>query len=792
LAEHGLAGSRSGWRPRSGVAGKLITLALLFILLAAVISGLTAVLQGPDWAAIWLSLLLGLWLAWGLALLRQPPWRAAALLTLAGLLFLLLGPGGLAGKLVALVGGLIHFFLTMIPLYNGIKIDPGELVKLSQSLSSSIGIMLQRIQVWTKALVAGKPIFDPLAASLVWNGLVWVVAAWAGWVVEARRNLLLAVFPAIMLDLGTLSSGQHMFPGLYLILGLTLLMLAIVQQNDRQRGWIAGKVAYPAHKGRQIVNTALLVTVLLVLLSALLSSLSAERIRRWIDDLRRPAPQQHSDLAQSLGILPGGTPVPDEFRSVRSPGLPRDHLIGSGPELSSRVVMTVKVDDLASLSQTGQPLPLYWRGFTYDIYTGQGWSSSETATDPIAANAFLQADHAQDHILIREEVSPVEDLGGTIYAAGEPVRLNLDSQAAWRSTGDLFGVRTRSTSAYSVISLVPVADEAALRQAGEIYPDWVRQRFLVLPSGVPERVKTLALRLTASAATPYDRAVAIEDYLRTYPYTLDLPRPPQQRDVVDYFLFDLKKGYCDYFATAMVVLARAAGLPARLVIGYAPGTFNLNSKRFVITEADAHSWVEVYFPDIGWVPFEPTPFRPVLDRSLPLPPEMPESANLPGQTTGQVRTITLPRSWLPVAALGLSALLGLAWLGLDRLRLRHLPEPVAANEIYRRMRRQAGHLGAQTEAGATPFEFSAALCSTLADLTAQGIPAFIKNKLVEEVRAIVDQIVIVSYRPSPSTRGQLVNYWLGLRWRLWLVWARKAASRARIRRYSQTAKTIKP
>ena len=226
------------------------------------------------------------------------------------------------------------------------------------------------------------------------------------------KNALLAVLPAVMLSLGTLSMGQHMSNGLYLMLGLTILLLAVVQQNQRQKSWRTGGIAFPANKGGQILNFALLVTILLVFLSASLSSLSAQRIRSWIDELRKPAPQSHSLLAKSLGILPEGTPVPDEFQAVRNPGLPRDHLIGSGPELSSRVVMTVKVENLAALSQGNQPLPLYWRGWTYDIYTGHGWSSSETTDYSIAANAPVQGDHAADHIAIKEEFFPVESLGG--------------------------------------------------------------------------------------------------------------------------------------------------------------------------------------------------------------------------------------------------------------------------------------------------------------------------------------------------------------------------------------------
>ena len=145
-----------------------------------------------------------------------------------------------------------------------------------------------------------------------------------------------------------------------------------------------------------------------------------------------------------------------------------------------------------------------------------------------------------------------------------------------------------------------------------VYPAWVRKQFLALPDSVPERVLALARDLTASEPTAYDRALAIQNYLREYPYTLEISAPPAGRDVTDYFLFDLKKGYCDYYATSMVVLARAAGLPARLVAGYANGSYDFENAQYVVTENYAHSWVEIYFANIGWVEFEPTASQPAI------------------------------------------------------------------------------------------------------------------------------------------------------------------------------------
>src|SRR4030095_5471201 len=131
------------------------------------------------------------------------------------------------------------------------------------------------------------------------------------------------------------------------------------------------------------------------------------------------------------------------------------------------------------------------------------------------------------------------------------------------------------------------------------------------PNSVPDRVLVLAREITKGMKNPYDKAKAIESYLRAnYPYDLEIPDPPKEQDVADYFLFDLKRGYCDYYATAMVVLARASGLPARFVSGYSSGSYDAMNAQYIIRDLNAHSWVEIYFPEIGWIEFEPTASQP--------------------------------------------------------------------------------------------------------------------------------------------------------------------------------------
>lgn len=180
-------------------------------------------------------------------------------------------------------------------------------------------------------------------------------------------------------------------------------------------------------------------------------------------------------------------------------------------------------------------------------------------------------------------------------------------------TTDLSSVKI-SAQVYQVETARPSASLTELRLSGNAYPEWVSARYLQLPEGLPQRVTDLAAAVTADQTDPYSQAKAIQNYLRQFPYTLDIPAPPADQDVADYFLFDLQQGYCDYYATTMVVLARSAGLPARVVSGYLGGEFDQTSGAYQVAEDNAHSWVEVYFNEIGWIEFEPTPAYPLITR----------------------------------------------------------------------------------------------------------------------------------------------------------------------------------
>ena len=175
------------------------------------------------------------------------------------------------------------------------------------------------------------------------------------------------------------------------------------------------------------------------------------------------------------------------------------------------------------------------------------------------------------------------------------------------AAGSLFFPRPlRRRIGYAVTSRLPRIEPAVLRAASGPEPGWMMRRALDLPR-VDSRIRALARQITAGAPTRYDKAARIEAWLSTnLHYNLNVDDIGRAEPLTS-FLFDGMSAHCEYFATSMVVLARAAGLPARYVAGYLRGEKSRFSRRYTVRQSDAHAWVEIHFPGVGWVPFDPTP-----------------------------------------------------------------------------------------------------------------------------------------------------------------------------------------
>jgi transglutaminase-like putative cysteine protease len=423
----------------------------------------------------------------------------------------------------------------------------------------------------------------------------------------------------------------------------------------------------------------------------------------------------------------------------------------------------------------------YWRSFSFDVYTGSGWVSSKVERIETPADQPLY-DIPAGYQLLRQSFELKHGDEGSLYWSGVLYRSNLPFEGAWRIKpgeafpqvvdpfrgADLYGALNTS-AVYSVESLVPQVSEERLRAAGRDIPDFIQQRYTSLPKSVPERVYALARDLTSTQPTSFDEARALESYLReNYPYTLDVPTPPLGVDVADYFLFDLKKGYCDYYATAMAVMARAVGLPARLVMGYASGTYNPQTAEYIVSAADAHAWVEIYFPGTGWVEFEPTAGLPAIHRPIQgVTASVAESPVVPVWERIVRRVYGMPvlLRWIVFSLAGLLGMMVL-FLFLESWLLGFASPIFALRWMYRSLYRQAAHLAGVPSPGQTASEFSEGLQSTF-------------KRPDNHLSLLTSLYLQAIFSPNGLNKSELtraIRAWRNLRWKLLFTRNKKKTS----------------
>ena len=349
---------------------------------------------------------------------------------------------------------------------------------------------------------------------------------------------------------------------------------------------------------------------------------AAERIRQMFEDYfffteARTAYSLAADGYQVMGERLGG------------PASPREGL-----------VMEVETDE-----------KLLLRGSVRRTYTGVSWSdggvnsrylyldptrlSTRDSVFSTRFNDFLPGHTRQ------VSVTFLSDGISTLFVPCRLVdlRLPIEVAAYYNDLGDVFITRgVLEGDRYDMTLFVPEHGDS-MRQAlletqgrEDRGYDNAQNGYLALPRGISQRVYALAEEITKDAPTPYDAALAIRDHLlRNYRYNPEVDYPPVNRDFVSWFLLDAREGYCSYFATAMTVLCRMAGLPARYVEGYqvTPNDTGVTQVR----GSDAHAWVEVYFSGAGWLPFDPTPGYDwtAPDGPSPMPTPQPEGEDDQGQ-----------------------------------------------------------------------------------------------------------------------------------------------------------------
>ncbi|WP_254611377.1 transglutaminaseTgpA domain-containing protein [Paenibacillus sp. JMULE4] len=463
----------------------------------------------------------------------------------------------------------------------------------------------------------------------LWFALgAWVAYLTTIWWVEAKwRIYILLVLTVLAMCIRDSFSAIYLWPQVAVVVacGLFLLILCHFTQLRRKDSSAWRKLAdYPASIAIPVVSLVSL-TIFIGALMPEVGPTLTDPYTAWRNFKGEPM-----NFTTGKGIQVSA--VVDATDS--SSGYSRnDSNLGAGFQFDYTPVMTVETTHRA-----------YWRGETRSLYTGRGWEESDGerrgAWNNVRPDAPVPADPRypagnRKTVEVTQTVTMLTDERYPVFFGAYAVQKVTGINGAksgfealqWsaRQSELRYGEHQPYPKTYTVVSHMPVVDEAALR-ALPMEP--VRQgmnEYLQLPDHLPERVRTLAAEITREAANPYDKAKRIEQYLQlNFPYTNrpDLSKG-RSRDFVDRFLFEIREGYCDYYSTAMVVMARSVGLPARWVKGYASGAAEMNGELFgmfpdevsantdaegvyTVRNSDAHSWVEVYFNGYGWIPFEPT------------------------------------------------------------------------------------------------------------------------------------------------------------------------------------------
>ncbi|MGE5603765.1 MAG: DUF3488 and DUF4129 domain-containing transglutaminase family protein [Nitrososphaerales archaeon] len=480
--------------------------------------------------------------------------------------------------------------------------------------------LLQRNVDWIRALAAGTSGADNLIFVTQLSFLGWWIGYLAIWSLFRHQRLLSAVIPAgVALVVNAYYSTESM-TGYLILYAAAVLMLAIrVELARNEARWQMTRVRYAPDITFDFLKAGVAFSAIVLILAWALPDVSqtftVERALRPFEGPWHRVEDTWNRMYKSLNYSRSAAAVSTFGKSMT---------FGGPVSLTDRPIF----DALT-------PERTYWRAAVYDQYTSGGWQNTASDVVIVDPNQPLGEPAVQATSEITTTIYPLEPGQQLIFAPPQPLRVSVpvdvdispvpnsdQTKEALRSVSLLRSrVRIDGQAGYQVVSGISDASPDELRADSTGYPVWIKERYLQLPDTVTSRVKDLAAQTVANATNPYDKADAIEKLLRTYKYNQDIAAPPAGQDGVDYFLFEAKQGYCDYYASAMVVMLRSAGVPARFAIGYTPGQPKQDQlgdepPLTRVLERNAHAWPEVYFPSYGWIQFEPTASEPLLARPV--------------------------------------------------------------------------------------------------------------------------------------------------------------------------------
>lgn len=564
--------------------------------------------SSPGWDTLSVLLLLGVLLTvtiranltgWTVALAYLP-----AIALLSTFLGCLLGVSRFRHiGITSLVGGYSFIILT----YFFLRLDESPL-PLYERLSS-LGI---RLHTNLQAFAHQEALGDAFLFTVLGYLLFWILGLWCGFVLIRHNQTLGALIPPslVLTALYVYDPSHSASMTLWSYLTFSALLVARRYALQNQGQWKAHGTLIPIEAIHDLTAIALQVTLIALTLAWIIPwalSPSSPVQKAW-ERLRKtwePAQERLSNIVEPLQRQGGEGPT---YRRLA---------LGLESARGEEILFTIE-------TPTDVPvIRYYWREQAFDRFENNVWTAS--AEEKVTVSSW------QDLPVVLpvrgSEMQLVFNLyrpSSWIYTFATPRNVDTDTQVSGfrisTTTLDLLtlqaGKRLEKGQRYTILTryIAPTSDD--LRKAEGELPRWVLDRYLQLPSNFSPRLRALAAEIAGDAPTRYDKAEAITRYLREHiTYAERIPPPPPGQDVMEWFLFEHRQGFCNYYATAEVLLLRAIGVPARLATGYAQGETQENG-RYIVRERHAHAWPEVYFPGWGWVEFEPTANQTALVRPV--------------------------------------------------------------------------------------------------------------------------------------------------------------------------------
>jgi transglutaminase-like putative cysteine protease len=466
-------------------------------------------------------------------------------------------------------------------------------------------------------LINGEAL-DPYLLILFLSILVWFLGHNTAWHTFRLDRVWRAILPpGIVLVLNSFyNTTREMNLDFYLVVYLFLALLLVVRSHieAREFDWYMNRVRFTGTLRNWFFRAGAVIGVILLAFAWLLPTGNAEENqKRFQDFLNGETVQRVMEVLNKLfaSVEGEGVATADYYGGERL-------TLGGAIQLSEQPVMAV---------QAPREHRYYWKSRIFDTYGNSQWTTTRTAAIDSDSQLAYVIQHPREDLTRRVEVEQqfLMIMGSRlVYTAPQPSAVRLPVRIEYNEipgtlAQDPAVLRPLNPLArgdvYSTVSLMSVADADYLRTLPPAYPPYITNRYLQLPANFDTRVRDLAYTVAGNMPTTYDQAKAVERWLRENITYNEAPAPPPIGvDMVSHVLFTNREGYCTYYASAMILMLRSMGIPARMAAGFAQGIWDPATGSYLVRERDAHTWVEVYFPNAGWIEFEPTSAQEPVDR----------------------------------------------------------------------------------------------------------------------------------------------------------------------------------